>query len=145
MKSAYDIANYFLKLSDEDSGECLSNMKLQKLLYYAQGFHIALHDTPLFDDRILAWIHGPVVAKVYYEYKKHGNSGIPAPEDIDISKFESSETELLNDIFTVFGQFSAWKLRDLTHEEPPWKDTPKGGEISHAKLKEYFITQLENG
>ncbi len=72
MKSAYDIANYFLKLSDEDSGERLSNMKLQELLYYAQGFHIALHDIPLFEDSILAWIHGPVVAKESYEYKKHG-------------------------------------------------------------------------
>lgn len=143
MKSAFDVANYFIRLADDDSGELLSNMKLQKLLYYAQGFHIALYDKPLFKEKIFAWIHGPVVGEVYYKYQKFGNAGIPA-DDADTFDFSSEDKELLDEIFTVYGQFSAWKLRELTHEEPPWKDTPNGMEISHIKLKSYFETQVQN-
>ncbi len=144
MESALMIANYFLKLADDDSGELLSNMKLQKLLYYAQGFHLALYNEPLFKERILAWTHGPVVADVYYKYKEYGNTGIPTPSEIDCSHLPLTVKELLNEIFNVFGQFSAWKLRDLTHEEPPWKETSNGEEIAYSKLKDYFLTQIQN-
>jgi len=145
METAFAIADYFLKLADDDSGELLSNMKLQKLLYYAQGFHLALYDEPLFREPICAWTHGPVVPEVYYKYREYGNSGIPSPPDADCSHLPEHTKEMLNEIFTVYGQFSAWKLRDLTHGEPPWKETEKGEEISHTQLKSYFITQIQNG
>lgn len=144
MENAFTIANYFLKLADDDSGELLSNMKLQKLLYYAQGFHLAIYYEPLFKERIFAWTHGPVVAEVYYKYKEYGNTGIPAPIDADVSSLSEPIRELLTEVFTVYGQFSAWKLRDLTHEELPWKETPIGEEITHVLLKEYFTTQIQH-
>ena len=46
-------------------------------------------------------------------------------------------------MYTVYGQFSAWKLRNMTHREPPWRDTPKGDVITHKILKEYFSTLVE--
>ncbi|RLC18584.1 MAG: hypothetical protein DRI57_08225 [Deltaproteobacteria bacterium] len=142
MYSAFDITNYFLIMADEDSGELLSNMKLQKLLYYAQGTHLTLKGTPLFSEKILAWVHGPVVSEIYYHYQDYGKTGIPAPEPNVLPEFDDETLEILEDVFTVYGQFSAWKLRDLTHEEPPWKQTRNRDEITHQKLKTYFETQV---
>ena len=44
---ALEAAKYLLTLDDSGAGDLMSNMKLQKLLYYGQGVHLALHDTPL--------------------------------------------------------------------------------------------------
>ena len=60
-----DIANLLLLSAESYSGgELMTNMKLQKMLYYQQGFHLAYFDTPLFDDEIEAWMYGPVVKSV---------------------------------------------------------------------------------
>ena len=145
MLSCIDVAKYFLALTDEDAGDLISNLKLQKLLYYAQGFHLALFDRPLFLDSIMAWTHGPVAPSAYHFYKSYGSGPIPVPDDIDFDRYDIETTELLDEVFRVFGQFSAWKLRNMTHAEPPWKDAaPTKGEISHESLKRYFKTQLIN-
>ena len=64
-------AKYFLAQASEDAGDLISNLKLQKLVYYAQGFHLALYDEPLFLEAIEAWTHGPVVPDLYRHYKKY--------------------------------------------------------------------------
>ena len=66
MISCQDVANYFLSLCDEDAGDLISNLKLQKLVYYAQGFHLAISGEPLFDEKIMAWEHGPVIPQLYH-------------------------------------------------------------------------------
>ena len=77
--NAQKAANYFLANVDEESGENISNLKLQKLLYYAQGFHIAMQGKSLFTDSILAWKHGPVVRPIWLKYKANTLSRIPQP------------------------------------------------------------------
>ena len=143
MLTCYDIAKYFLAQVDEDAGDLISNLKLQKLVYYAQGFHLALFDDPLFYEKIEAWTHGPVVVDLYHEYKQHGSGSIPIPNDVDFAVYSNDIRELLDEVNSVFGQFSAWKLRNMTHEEPPWLDAKDdAGEISHESMKEYFRTQI---
>jgi uncharacterized phage-associated protein len=147
MISCFDVAKYFLSLTDEESGDLISNLKLQKLVYYAQGFHLAFFDTPLFTERIEAWTYGPVVPDLYHAYKDHGACSIPAPPDFDISKYDSQTKDLLNEVYKVFAQFSAWKLQEMTHEEPPWKNAHEKGAgaiINHESLKKYFKTLVEN-
>jgi len=147
MHSCQDIAKYFLSLTDEESGELISNLKLQKLIYYAQGFHLAFFDTPLFPEKIEAWTYGPVVPDIYHEYKDHGACSIPAPPDFDISKYDDQTKDLLNEVYNVFGQFSAWKLADMTHQEPPFENAYKKGPgsiITHESLKKYFQNLVEN-
>ena len=78
MIPAIEVARYFLSLTDEDAGELISNLKLQKLLYYAQGFHLVIYGEPLFPETIEAWAHGPVVTSVYHQYKEYGSEPIPA-------------------------------------------------------------------
>lgn len=139
MKAA-DVAKYFLALVDQDSGDSMSNLKLQKLLYYAQGLHLAMYGAPLFDDRIEKWTHGPVIPGVYHAYKSQGSGPLPPPAEVP--EFTPDVEDHLNEVFNVFGQFSAWRLRDMTHNEPPWRNATDGCDISHAALAEYFKTQL---
>lgn len=146
MLSAKNVAEYFLKLVDEEAGDLMTNMKLQKLAYYAQGIYLALYNKPIFPEPIEAWVHGPVVPKLYQEYKPYGSGAIPAPQEISIDSYNSNEIDTLNEVYDVYGQFSAWVLSNMTHEEPPYKNTPQGQVIDHTLLKSYFKTQLvENG
>lgn len=141
MLRALDVANYFLSLVNEDSGDTISNLKLQKLLYYAQGYHLAVFDKPLFPDRIMAWQHGPVVPNVYHHFKEYGNEAIPKPS-LDLRDFNKKTRDFLAEVYRVIGQFSAWKLRNMTHAEPPWVEASVagGGVITQASLKAYFKT-----
>lgn len=142
MITAHDIANAFIKLHDSDSGDVLTNLKLQKLVYYTQGFHLALFDAPLFNEDLVAWEHGPVVADLYHELKGFGSSEVIIEDAIN-TEIDTDKMDLINEINKVYGQFSAWKLRDMTHNESPWQSTESGKVITHDKLSVYFKTQLK--
>jgi uncharacterized phage-associated protein len=121
----------------EMDGELISNMKLQKLLYYAQGAYLAITGNVLFDDPIVAWKHGPVVEVVYHKYKGFGSSGIEY-DGSDLPEFDDETESILNQVYEVFGQYSAWKLRELTHSEAPWNFAEQGEVIDLTLIKEYF-------
>ena len=144
MKTALEIAKYLLADSCPECGDFISNLKLQKLLYYAQGVHLAIHDKPLFQEEIVNWEHGPVVPDVYHHYKGNGSNAIPVPTDDEISldEFTEEEIQVLTDVSEVFGQFSAWKLRDMTHNERPWKETNRQDVIPIKLIKEYFLESV---
>lgn len=141
-----DVAKYFLAKSDEEAGDAITNLKLQKLVYYAQGFSLVLLNRPLFNEPIEAWTHGPVVSSLYDEYKKYGSNTIPIPTDVDFSTYSKEEKELMDEVYDVYGQYSAWRLREMTHEEPPWKDAyadSPGSVIPHDSMKRFFNTLVE--
>lgn len=140
--TALQVAEWFLsynRIAEAEAGaEKISNLKLQKLLYYAQGAFLAVTGNPLFDDELEAWQHGPAVDAVYCRYEKYRSDGIPYEDDFDFSSFSSEEQELLASVYNEFGQFSAWKLWNMTHEEAPWKNTPQTQIIPKFAIKEYF-------
>lgn len=142
--TAKQVADYFLSLVDEDCGDSITNLKIQKLLYYAQGFHLAIFDEPLFDEPIVGWKYGPVIESLYHEYKCAVTCPLPKPENIDFSIYSNDVTELLSDIYEIYGQFSAWKLAELTHEEDPWKNTEQNQVIDNSLIKSYFKNNLLN-
>jgi len=137
--TAHEIAKYFVSLVDEEAGDSISNLKVQKLLYYAQGFHLAVYDAPLFPEAIKAWAHGPVVPQVYHQYKDFGAGPITV-ERVNLDDYSSEVRELLDEVHKVYGQFTAAKLRDMTHQEPPWRNTPQSEAISHESMSEFFKT-----
>ena len=142
MQTASEVAKWFLaqnRIAVYDEGaELISNLKLQKLLYYAQGCFLAVTGKPLFLDDLVAWMHGPVVECVYNEYVIYGSNGIVFDDDFDSSNFSDEENNLLLEVYRVFGQYSAWKLRNMTHNETPWKSTPLNSVIPNETIKEYF-------
>ncbi|MDQ1637556.1 MAG: hypothetical protein QOF62_895 [Pyrinomonadaceae bacterium] len=144
MISAEHVAAYFLAKAAQEDGEFISNLKLQKLLYYAQGSHLALDKGPLFPESTSAWNHGPVVTSVYHKYKEFGASPLSPPEDFDVSQYSEELQEFLDEVYSVYGQFSAGKLRKMTHEEPPWIEAFENnrGTISRETMKTFFKTLL---
>lgn len=142
MPLANEVAQYFLTLVDEESGDLMTNLKLQKLLYYAQGWYLALYHRPLFHDPIEAWLHGPVVPSVYRQYSEWGSQPISRSEDFDPDSFDSDMQSFLNEVYEVYGQFSAWKLRNMTHEEEPWLKAQQGHVISLEVMERFFQTQV---
>lgn len=143
MYPAEKIAEYLLSLSRPEVGDIISNLKLQKLLYYCQGFSLALKDgEPLFEEEIEAWNYGPVVPTIYRNYKEKGANYIEPPENFDFDDISKEAKEIMCEVYETYGQFSAWRLMQMTHEDGPWKDVPRNGVISKRMMEEYFKTQL---
>lgn len=139
---AKKIAKWFLTYNEKNmidgDAEYISNLKLQKLLYYAQGTYLAIKNKSLFADDIVAWEHGPVVVDVYHEYRNNGSFGIQDYGKFDLESIDVDTRRILEEVYAVFGQYSAWKLREMTHEETPWKSTEQGKVIKTDVIKKYF-------
>ena len=141
MLRAEDVARYFLANQDTETDEPISNLKLQKLCYYAQGFALAILRRPLFFEDIERWQHGPVVRSLWQNYHSFGSGPIPPPQDaLNLTVYDSETKWLLDKVHHLYGQFSAWELRNKTHSEPPWINTQDGCPITHHALRVYFTS-----
>lgn len=147
MVAVQDIADYLIAFSHEH-GDPVSNLKLQKLLYYAQAWHLAIHDEPLFSDPIQAWVHGPVVPSVYHRYKDWAWKPIEDnPETPDLGEHVSSH---LTEMMGVYGTMTAYALELLTHQEDPWKiargnlppDESSSAVISQEDMKRFYRSRM---
>lgn len=140
----YEVAERFL------SFESMSHKKLQKLCYYAQAWHLALLGEPLFDERIEAWIHGPVSPDLYHEYKEYGWQPIPKVSK-DGMDFSDQSEDLIKEVMRVYGHLDGDELEMLTHEEKPWQEAREGYddlEPSHQKIvnesmRKYYLKEYE--
>ncbi len=126
---------------DEDCGDVITNLKAQKLAYYAQGVSYAMLGTPLFDDDFEAWLHGPVIPSLYDELKQFENRQIEIKTDYDDKLFSKEQLDVIVRTYKTFGQYSAWKLRDMTHQELPWKNTKRNQVISKELIRSYFMAK----
>lgn len=142
MKTALDIAQYFINHSYGGQLDDVTNLKLQKLLYYAQGYSLALYGEPLFDEEIENWDHGTVVPCVYREFRCFGKQIITPILDFDMSNFSSQIKNVLELVCRDYAKFSAWKLREMTHNESPWKSTKRDEVITKESIKVFFTAKL---
>lgn len=142
--TARQIADWFLAWGEQNEAT-MSNLKLQKLLYYAQGHYLGKHGTPLFEDEIEAWAHGPVVRSVYHDFKVFGNGAVDVDQsvsdDFDWDQFRDVEDDLMR-VWNTYGKYEAWALRNRTHRETPWKSTfehnAKYLVIPQEAMREFF-------
>ena len=141
--TANTVADFFLHFAHEH-GDCLTNLKLQKLVYYAQAWHLALKKKPLFADSIEAWIHGPVVPSLYRRFKS--NKWNPISDNPKKPALLTATEKLLEEVLQVFGGYSAWQLECMTHQEAPWRNARKGladdqngdREIPHDEMRDFY-------
>lgn len=160
MLNAITVARYVVNYSNE-KGYGISNLKLQKILYFIQAQYLAFtkEQKPCFPDRIEAWDFGPVVPVVYHEFKQYGNNSIPSVEyylEVNKENFWASSMEpfsndevpncdkkIINEVVDAFSDFSASNLVELTHQQAPWKKAYVRGannEITQESIREYFQT-----
>lgn len=135
---AIEIARYFLIRQDRE--DQISNLKLQKLLYFAQGTFLSRFDRPLFSDPLLAWPHGPVAPAVWREFKDFKSEAITPPSNYDPATLDAVIREVLDEVYAAWGRYSAWTLREMTHAAGPWKDTAEKQEIDPEAIKAYFAS-----
>ncbi|HYH81999.1 MAG TPA: type II toxin-antitoxin system antitoxin SocA domain-containing protein [Longimicrobium sp.] len=135
---------------DRRAGDSITNLKLQKLVYYAQAWTMAMLGRPLFTEAVEAWAHGPVVDVVYQEYKGHGYNGLPRSRKKP--RFAPEERIVLEDVLAAYGEHSATFLEALTHSEAPWRtawgDRPSTSrsrrEIPLSLMGEFYLRQYDD-
>lgn len=165
MFSAKDIAIWFLMKNnaemheheatndDYEVYEGITHLKLQKLLYYAQGISLGMFNKEIFSENIEAWQHGPVVREVYSVYSIFGRNNIDIKMDKEkeeiIKKIEDDKevAEVLNLTYDNFAIYTAWQLRQMTHEDnTPWDVTQKakglGSIIERPLIEKYFKEEV---
>lgn len=127
--TARSTANWLLAWAEQNEAG-MSNLKLQKVLYYAQGHYLGETGLPLFNDDIEAWVHGPVVRDVYHDLKRFGNADIDVDatvgDDFGWDDFRDVEQHLMR-VWNTYGKYEAWALRNRIHSESPWKSTFEHG------------------
>jgi uncharacterized phage-associated protein len=138
----FDVAHYVLKRVDD-----LTAMKLQKLVYYCQGYSLGWDDLPLFEEDFEAWANGPVAPALFAIHQ--GRFRIPknlVQKHRSGAKFTKDERETMDAIIEAYGGKSSLWLSGLTHREPPWRDarknTPDGERcsaiITKHSMQEYY-------
>jgi len=147
------LADYFIVSIDRDSGESLTNLKLQKLAYYSQAWHIAIYDSPLVEEEFEAWAHGPVSPTLYRRFSDYGFNAIPSSAIVTRPSELSAEiTSYLEQVWARYGDIGAKALERLTHSEDPWINARKGYDpldrsnetISKESMKEFYGAILKN-
>ena len=141
MYTIEEVAEEFLAI------ESMTQKKLQKLCYYAQGLYGALTDEKLFDDDLEAWIHGPVSPKLYNKYRAYGYNNIPKRQSTTTNE---ELKEILKEIYRIYGGLDGDQLEALTHREKPWKNARRGLRpyepsnelISFDEIKKFFKQRL---
>lgn len=122
----FDVADYFLTLVDQASGSVMTHLKLQKLCYYAQAWHLVFTGNPIFENHFEAWAHGPVCPDLWHKYKEYRYEPIPAPEYFDTQSLCPEVQETLDEVWNTYGSFDAKYLERLTHQEKPWIEARQG-------------------
>ena len=116
----------------------ITNIILQKLLYYSKGWSLGLTGEPCFENAIHAWEWGPVVPSAYNVYEQYGKHAIEIPDGGEIQ-----DNVLLDSVVRVYGQMKPFDLSDQTHEEDPWLKNyvvgdKEASKIPNSALQEFF-------
>lgn len=156
MYTATAIANFFIEKGKQE-GKPVDQMKVQKLVYFAHGWYLAITEKPLINESIEAWRFGPVIPSLYHSLKYSGN--LPITKPIETSQLDSltmaddSNSEVhayLNRIWNWYSPFTGIQLSNMTHEEgTPWAKIakefdhriPANKDIDDQLIKEYFWDQ----
>lgn len=135
-------ANYMLYIMG-DAFDDLTNMKINKLLYFAQGHYLSKYGKPLFDDGIEAWDHGPVIPAVYSAYKGNGDRPIKGYDSGTLAEVSPEAEEVLYGVARRYGKYTASALRNMTHVVgSPWDQVYQMNqahvEIPLPVIRDYF-------
>ena len=153
------VANEFLELAERDV-EPLTPMKLQKLVYFAHGWYLAMTGEPLIEEPIEAWRYGPVVSSLYHEFKSFGATtpinrlarrNISHPRIDDVSGDNDLAKAIVGRVWQTYGRLTAVKLSNITHQpDTPWYavaklfdfNPPMNTEIPREQITEFFRQRL---
>lgn len=122
--------------------EYITNLKLQKLLYFVQALSLLIFDKKAFPEKVLAWSYGPVVNEVYQKYKQNHANEITS--EFPVKNISSGLYKIIDEVVIYYGSIETNRLIDFTHEEEPWKNTEINKEIDIDLIKNYFKKVYSN-
>lgn len=156
LANSIEIANEFIRRALRD-GKPITHMQLQKLVYFANGWNLAVSGEQLLEDLPEAWQFGPVYRRLYDALKRHGSDQLLAPirqgadtpfADDDgpeavAKSLIKNEIEVIDKVWLEYGNYPAYKLSALTHAEgSPWAMAFENGKnriISNGSIQDYFV------
>lgn len=139
--SALDVAKYVINHEHSMNRE-ISNLRLQKLLYFVQAKVLMETGEPCFEDEMQAWDFGPVVPSVYYKYKIYGSMDIGTKEVEP--NIENKILGFISAILDFCRDYPTYQLVEITHQQTPWINARAQGAksvISPVAIKEYFLSK----
>jgi uncharacterized phage-associated protein len=147
MLSCFDVANYFIELANRNSSD-ISNSKLQKLVYYSQSWHLAIHDIALFEEDFEAWIHGPVIPILFQKYQVFNWEPI---REIAHPTIPIEPANFLAEIAAEYFDCDNYELEKMTRSELPWNlaranlppDSPSTSIIKKEWMREYYAAHVK--
>lgn len=139
MATVHDVAAYVL-----DKRGPMTAMKLQKLCYYAQAWHLVWEEQPLFGERFEAWANGPVCPDLYVLHR--GRFQVESWPEGEVDRLSAQEKSDIDIVLDFYGDKPAHELSELTHREAPWRDARNGlptgarsnAEITTVAMHEYY-------
>lgn len=147
MPSVYDVAAYIL-----DQAGPMTAMKLQKLVYYSQAWHLVWDDEILFPESIQVWANGPVVPDLYDKHR--GQYTVEAPWRWGrVDALTDAQRTSIDGVLNAYGDFTAQQLSVLSHSERPWREArhelqplERGSEIVEPMaMADYYGSLLQDG
>ena len=133
-----EAARYLVCLSYQEDRRSLTHLKLQKILYLAQGWSFVWDSKALFPEDFCAWEYGPANEKVYETFKKYGRSEISASEGIP-GVADKDARDTLEAVWGEYGKRTAYDLVDLTCSQTPWENARANNiRITNACISTYF-------
>ena len=147
------VACYFLYLVDRGMGDVLTNLKLQKLCYFAQAAKLRRSGDVLFDDIFEAWAYGPVCRSLYNKFRRFGWQAIDADayRSVRVDALAKEDMDLLDKVWGRLSQFSGRELTNISHKHKPWKEA-RGelppevscqNEITIKAMRDYYAHSQE--
>ena len=144
---ALDIANEFI-LRGIDAGRPLTPMEVQKMMYFAHGWMLAIFGRPLHTDAWRAWQYGPVLPRVYHKLRNYRGNPIQDAIAGGRADMDADETYIVDEVFRLYSPYKGIELSAWTHVSgSPWEQarshSPGGIPIIYdAYIKDYFEQQL---
>lgn len=127
MEKIADVAKWFINELSPDP------LKLQKLLYFAQGISYCFNDECLFNEDLEAWVHGPVNSKIYFEYRDYCYN--PITVKYELPEFSSKIIKVLKYVRDTYGKYESKYLEEITHQQYPWQYAREGLDPDERKNK----------
>jgi uncharacterized phage-associated protein len=148
--SAVELAYYILARIGR-----ANQLKIQKLVYYIDAWHLAYFDEAIVFEDYEAWVHGPVVRQIWDRFGSKSrlytdlvlkNEAVEGVLSNVENKITQDQKDLIDNVLQEYGDKSAYHLESLTHSETPWKEARSGcmpGErsdtlISKESMKKYY-------
>ena len=143
MRDARAVAQQILNECRQAGHTGITPMQLLKLVYVAQGYMLARHDRPLFNEAVEAWQYGPVVRSVYQSVRDYRAAPVAYVPNAPAEIFTPEEIQVIKDVARIYGGAGGVTLSAATHQpNTPWSTTwtAKGmnSVISNEDIKNFY-------